>query len=136
VIGNIGKVYEGRTLPSVELLINTRLHLGGIHVGKGQKKKSISKVDKRSESGKTKWGAKTQDFEKTKRSIHVDDELMANIKAELPKMKYISLTLLAEKYGVRCSTAKVMLEELRRAQLIEEVAHTPRITVFKPVAAS
>jgi ribosomal protein S25 len=48
-------------------------------------------------------------------------------------MKYISPTLIAEKYAVRVSTAKAMLEELRREALIEEVANTPRIKVFRPV---
>ncbi|MFX1519304.1 MAG: hypothetical protein ACFFCD_05240 [Promethearchaeota archaeon] len=102
-------------------------------MGKGQKKKPISKVEKKSTK---KWGEKPKDFEKTKRSIHIDTDLMNSIKDELPKMKYISPTLIAEKYGVRVSTAKVMLEELRSEQLIEEVAHTPRITVFKPVTAT
>jgi len=100
-------------------------------VGKGQKKKSISKMD-----SKKKWGSKPKEFEKTKRKITFDADLMKSIKAELPKMKYISPTLIAEKYGVRVSTAKVILETLRSEQLIEEVAHTSRITVFKPVATS
>ncbi len=100
-------------------------------MGKGQKKKPISKIDKK------KWGSKPiERVEKAKRSIHIDADLMKSIKDELPKMKYISPTLIAEKYGIRVSTAKVMLEELRSEQLIEEVAHTPRITVFRPVAAS
>jgi ribosomal protein S25 len=100
-------------------------------VGKGQKKKPISKIDKK------KWGEKPKDrVEKAKRSIHVDADLMKSIKDDLPKMKYISPTLIAEKYSVRVSTAKVMLEELAAEQLIEEVAHTPRITVFKPVTAT
>jgi ribosomal protein S25 len=51
-------------------------------------------------------------------------------------MKYLSPTLVAEKYGVRVSTAKLMLEELKNENLIEAVAHTSRITVFKPVSAS
>ena len=100
-------------------------------MGKGQKKKPISKQDKK------KWGEKqSKVVEKTKRSIHLDADLIKSIKAELPKLKYISPTLIAEKYGVRVSTAKVMLEELRSEKLIEEVAHTPRITVYKPVIAS
>ncbi len=99
-------------------------------MGKGQKKKPISKMDKK------KWGSKPKDFEKTKRSIHFDADLMKSIKDDLPKMKYISQTLVAEKYGIRVSTAKVMLEELKNENLIEEVAHTPRITVFKPMATS
>jgi ribosomal protein S25 len=98
-------------------------------MGKGQKKKPISKQDKK------KWGEKPKVVEKTKRSIHLDADLINSIKNELPKLKYISPTLIAEKYGVRVSTAKVMLEELRSENLIEEVAHTPRITVFKPVIA-
>jgi len=99
-------------------------------VGKGQKKKSISKLDKK------KWGEKPKVIEKTKRSIHLEADLIKSIKAELPKLKYISPTLIAEKFGIRVSTAKVMLAELRSEKLIEEVAHTPRITVFKPVSAS
>jgi len=99
-------------------------------VGKGQKKKPISKLDKK------KWGEKPKAIEKTKRSIHLEADLIKSIKAELPKLKYISPTLIAEKFGLRVSTAKVLLEELRSEKLIEEVAHTPRITVFKPVSAS
>jgi ribosomal protein S25 len=99
-------------------------------MGKGQKKKSISKLDKK------KWGEKPKAIEKTKRSIHFDTDLIDSIKADLPKMKYLSPTLVAEKYGVRVSTAKLMLEELKNENLIEAVAHTPRITVFKPVSAS
>ena len=99
-------------------------------MGKGQKKKPISKQDKK------KWGEKPKVVEKTKRSIHFDADLMKSIKDDLPKMKYVSPTLLAEKYGIRVSTAKVMLEDLKNENLIEEVAHTPRITVFKPVIAS
>jgi ribosomal protein S25 len=99
-------------------------------VGKGQKKKPISKQDKK------KWGEKPKVVEKTKRSIHFDADLMKSIKDDLPKTKYLSPTLLAEKYGIRVSTAKVMLEELKNENLIKEVAHTSRITVFKPVIAS
>ncbi len=99
-------------------------------MGKGQKKKPISKLDKK------KWGEKPKAIEKTKRSIHLEADLIKSIKAELPKLKYISPTLIAEKFGLRVSTAKVLLEELRSEKLIEEVAHTPRITVFKPVSAS
>lgn len=99
-------------------------------MGKGQKKKPMAKADKK------KWGEKPKVIEKTKRSIHLDADLMKSIKAELPKMKYISPTLVAEKFGLRVSTAKVLLEELRSEKLIVEVAHTPRITVFKPVSAS
>jgi len=99
-------------------------------VGKGQKKKPISKLDKK------KWGEKPKVVEKTKRSIHLEADLIKSVKAELPKLKYISPTLIAEKFGIRVSTAKAMLEELRSEKLIEEVAHTPRITVFKPVSAS
>ena len=100
-------------------------------MGKGQKKKPIAKADKK------KWGEKTaKTVEKTKRSIHFEADLMKSIKDDLPKTKYISPTLVAEKYGVRVSTAKLMLEELRNEQLIEEVAHTPRIKVYKPVSAS
>jgi len=99
-------------------------------MGKGQKKKPMSKLDKK------KWGEKPKAIEKTKRSIHLEADLIKSIKAELPKLKYISPTLIAEKFGIRVSTAKVMLEELRSEKLIEEIAHTPRITVFKPVSAS
>lgn len=99
-------------------------------MGKGQKKKPISKQDKK------KWGEKPKVVEKTKRSIHFDADLMKSIKDDLPKTKYLSPTLVAEKYGIRVSTAKVILEELKNENLIELVAHTPRITVFKPVIAS
>ncbi|MHA2060758.1 MAG: hypothetical protein ACW963_00495 [Candidatus Sifarchaeia archaeon] len=99
-------------------------------MGKGQKKKPMSKLDKK------KWGEKPKAIEKTKRSIHFDADLMKSIKTDLPKLKYISPTFVAEKYGIRVSTAKVILEELRSEKLIEEVAHTQRITVFKPVSAS
>ena len=99
-------------------------------MGKGQKKKPMAKADKK------KWGEKPKVIEKTKRSIHFDDDLIKSIKDDLPKTKYLSPTLVAEKYGIRVSTAKVMLEELKNEKLIELVAHTPRITVFKPVSAS
>lgn len=99
-------------------------------MGKGQKKKPMAKADKK------KWGEKPKVVEKTKRSIHLETDLIKSVKAELPKMKYISPTLIAEKFGLRVSTAKVLLEELHSEKLIEEVAHTPRITVFKPVSAS
>jgi len=100
-------------------------------MGKGQKKKPIAKADKK------KWGEKApKAIEKTKRSIHFDADLMKSIKDDLPKLKYISPSFLAEKYGIRVSTAKVVLEELKNQNLIEAVAHTPRITVFKPVSAS
>ena len=64
-------------------------------MGKGQKKKPISKLDKK------KWGEKPKAIEKTKRSIHLEADLIKSIKAELPKLKYISPTLIAEKFGLQ-----------------------------------
>jgi hypothetical protein len=43
-------------------------------VGKGQKKKPISKMETK------KLETKPKDFEKTKRSIHIDADLMNSIK--------------------------------------------------------
>ena len=80
-----------------------------------------------------KWGASTK--EKTEhfhRDIFVEEELISTIKEEVPKMKMITPSLVAQKYSVRISVVKQILRELIEANKIKSFIKTNKLKVFVP----
>ena len=92
-----------------------------------------SDASRPSKAQRKKWGASDKDkVEHFERDIFIEDELLNTIKAEVPKMKMITPSIISQKYNLRISLVKDILKELIEQKLIKQVITTNRLKVFIP----
>ncbi|MHA1267498.1 MAG: hypothetical protein ACTSRS_19845 [Candidatus Helarchaeota archaeon] len=85
-------------------------------------------------SGKRKkWGGAGRTSEDHfERDISVTDELKQTLLEEIPKMKMITPSILSQKYNIRISVIKHLLNELQAANKIKPYIYSRRLKVFVP----
>ncbi|MHA1359855.1 MAG: hypothetical protein ACTSRC_17200 [Candidatus Helarchaeota archaeon] len=92
-----------------------------------------SSSSKSKKSKPKKWGTATKPKEEhAKREIFIEEEIVATIKEEVPKMKMITPSLIAQKYNVRISIIKGILRELLEEKKIKTFIHTNKLRVYIP----
>lgn len=97
------------------------------------KKKKEEGQGKPAKSKPKKWGVATKEKEeRAQREIMLEDDLIKTLKAEVPKMKMITLALIAQKYNLRISVAKLILKELIETEKIKPYFETNKLKVFVP----
>ncbi len=106
----------------------------------GAKKKSLAQMEKqqvmKEETPKKKEDKKLKSAaEKKAGSITMPNLSSNEFLSELSKMKAVTPYELASKYGVKFSIAKNALEELEKRGVIELVAGSSRLQIYKATAA-
>ncbi|NVM31860.1 MAG: hypothetical protein HWN65_23675 [Candidatus Helarchaeota archaeon] len=92
------------------------------------------KKDKAAPKGKAKrkkWGASDKEKEEHfERDIFIKENLIKTIKDEVPKMKMITLSSVAQKYNIRISVVKRILNDLVEENKIKPFIQSNRLKVF------
>lgn len=73
--------------------------------------------------------------ETVRRSLLVSTEQKQEMEKEIPSMRVITPTAVAQKYGVRVSIAKAVLTELEAKQLIREVTTGGKFKLYTKISA-
>ncbi len=78
-----------------------------------------------------KWG-RVYEKESFKRALLVPDDLFEQITQGIKNMKVITSTNIAEKFGIRVSIARRILEDLNEKGEIKVYGKTPRLILYVP----
>ena len=107
-------------------------------MGGGAKKKSIAMAEKAQRRSTTKDGEEKEKKESAgtqktgPKSVAIGDELMKTIKKEAPKMNAVTPYVIASKYNIKLSSAKTILRELEKANLLRKACGNHRVSVYAP----
>ena len=106
-------------------------------MGGGAKKKSIAMAEKAQRRSVTKDGEEKDKKEATStktgpKSVAISDDLMKTLRKEAPKMNAVTPYAIASKYNMRLSTAKTVLKELEKANLLRKACGNHRVAVYAP----
>ena len=85
-----------------------------------KKGKSISKQKKK--PSKTDQEAKGKSYEATRRDLIISEDQKQEMEKEIPGMRVITPSTVAQKFGVRVSIAKAVLTELEARKLIKRIS--------------
>lgn len=78
---------------------------------------------------KKRWG-KVVEFTALVRDLNPSDDVRNNIVKEASRSRAITAQAIAQKYNVRVSTAKKILEELVEEGKLQLVTSSPRVKVY------
>lgn len=78
---------------------------------------------------------KSRQINVIKRDLFISDEVRENMDKDLEKMRYITPTELAKRYGIKISTAKEYLREQEKNHIIKkhDECKSPSLHVYVPV---
>ncbi|MHA1649127.1 MAG: hypothetical protein ACTSYB_02945, partial [Candidatus Helarchaeota archaeon] len=94
-----------------------------------KKKKSTSAKPKRAKPKK--WGVSAKEKEEhAERDMFIEEDLIETIRKEVPKMKMITPSLVAQKFNVRISIVKKILRELAEENKIKTYIYSNRLKVY------
>ncbi len=97
----------------------------------GQKKKPLSRMEKQKrEKAEAK---KEKPIKKTLRISIIPQELLNKMLTDIKKSKYVTPTMLAQRYEIKVSSAKKILRKLENDRVVEPRVKTARLTVYVPV---
>ena len=105
-------------------------------MGGGAKKKSIAMAEKAQSRARAREDEEKKESAGTQKtgpkSVAIADELMKTIRKEVPKMNAVTSFTLASKYNIKLSSAKIILKELEKANLIRRACGNHRVAVYAP----
>jgi len=93
-----------------------------------KKNKPVAK--QRSRDSQTDEETKERRYEAVRRELIISEEQKQDMEKEIPTMKVITPTAIAQKYGVRVSIAKAVLAELESKGLIRQVASEGKFRLY------
>jgi small subunit ribosomal protein S25e len=67
------------------------------------------------------------------RALLISDEVQKSMEKEIPRMPVVTPTFIAEKYGIRVSIAKKVLEEMVSKGIIEKRFKSGRVAIYVPL---
>lgn len=67
------------------------------------------------------------------RALLISDEVQKSIEKEIPRMSVATPTFVAEKYGIRVSAAKKVLEEMTTKGILQKQFKSGRVTIYVPL---
>jgi len=74
-------------------------------------------------------------YETLRRALVISEEQKREMEKEIPTMKVITPSVVAQKYGIRVSIAKAILAELEARKLIKRVTGTGRFKLYTKASA-
>ncbi len=106
----------------------------------GAKKKSISKVEKAQEIQERKEGQSKRSKDKTavetkQRGIEIPNVNDIKFISELSKMNIITPYEISSQFNLKISTAKNLLKELERKNIIKNVEGNARVRIYQPASS-
>jgi small subunit ribosomal protein S25e len=108
-------------------------------MGGGAKKKSIAMAEKAQSRARTKESEEKKESTSTQKagpkSVAISDDLMKTLRKEVPKMNAVTSYALASKYNIKLSSAKIILKELEKANLVRKACGNHRVAVYAPPLA-
>jgi ribosomal protein S25 len=78
---------------------------------------------------------KSRAHETVRRTLLVSTEQKQEMEKEIPSMRVITPSTVAQKYGVRVSIAKAVLTELEAKQLIKKVSTGGKFKLYTKISA-
>ena len=93
-----------------------------------KKNKPVSK--RPTKSGKPKEETKTRRHEAVRRELIISEEQKQEMEKEIPTMRVITPSAIAQKYGVRVSIAKAVLTELEMKGVIHRVSSEGKFKLY------
>ena len=70
------------------------------------------------------------------RALLISDEVQQSMEKEIPKMSVVTPTFVAEKYGIRVSMAKNVLDEMTSKGILEKQFKSGRLIIYVPLTKS
>jgi small subunit ribosomal protein S25e len=98
-----------------------------------KKNKPVSKQP--SKSAKEKEETKSRSHESVRRELIISEEQKQEMEKEIPTMRVITPSSIAQKYGVRVSIAKAVLTELEMKGLIHRVSSEGKFKLYSKTPA-
>ena len=97
-----------------------------------KKNKSISKQSSKDEKQKEETKSR---HEAVRRELVISEEQKKEMEKEIPTMRVITPSAIAQKYGVRVSIAKAVLTELESKGLIRQVIAEGKFKLYSKTSA-
>lgn len=91
-------------------------------------------ISKQSSKGEKKEETKSR-HETVKRELVISEEQKQEMEKEIPTMRVITPSAIAQKYGVRVSIAKAVLTELESKGLIRKVISEGKFKLYSKTSA-
>ncbi len=98
-----------------------------------KKNKPLSKQP--SESPKKQEETKSRSHETIRRELIISEEQKQEMEKEIPTMRVITPSAIAQKYGVRVSIAKAVLTELEMKGLIHRITSEGKFKLYSKTPA-
>ena len=98
-----------------------------------KKNKPVSKQPSKDKQQKEE--TKTRSYETVRRELIISEEQKQEMEKEIPTMRVITPSAIAQKYGVRVSIAKAVLTELEMKGLIHRVASDGKFKLYSKTPA-
>jgi small subunit ribosomal protein S25e len=98
-------------------------------------RKSKSKTRRGTQKPQERAADKGRAHETVRRTLLVSTEQKQEMEKEIPSMRVITPSIVAQKYGVRVSIAKAVLAELEAKQLIRKVITGGKFKLYTKVSA-
>jgi ribosomal protein S25 len=93
-------------------------------------KKNKPLAKQRSRGSQTEEEASSRRHEAVRRQLIISEEQKQDMEKEIPTMKVITPSAIAQKYGVRVSIAKAVLAELESKGLIRQVTSEGKFRLY------
>ncbi|MFW9983175.1 MAG: hypothetical protein ACFFCB_00380 [Candidatus Odinarchaeota archaeon] len=97
-----------------------------------KKNKPISKQSSKGEKEKEETKGR---YEAVRRELVISEEQKQEMEKEIPTMRVITPSAIAQKYGVRVSIAKAVLTELESKGLIRQVISEGKFKLYSKTSA-
>jgi ribosomal protein S25 len=104
-------------------------------MGGGAKKKSMASAEKaqaRSFSKETEEKKETAGAKTGPKSVVISEDLMKTIRKEAPKMNAVTPFAISSKYNLKLSSAKTVLRQLEKENLLRKASGSHRVAVYAP----
>ncbi len=98
-----------------------------------KKNKPISKQSTKDSSQSEE--TKTRSYETVRRELIISEEQKLEMEKEIPTMRVITPSAIAQKYGIRVSIAKAVLTELEAKGLIRQVSSEGKFKLYSKTSA-
>ena len=98
-------------------------------------RKGKPKTRRETQTPQQRSSEKSRAHETVRRTLLVSTEQKQEMEKEIPSMRVITPSTVAQKYGIRVSIAKAVLTELEAKQLIRKVITGGRFKLYTKISA-
>ena len=97
--------------------------------------KKSKPLSKRKTEGSTKEEERGKRHEAVRRALIISEEQKQEMEKEIPNMKVITPSTIAQKFGIRVSIAKAVLNELVERKLIRKIITGGKLKLYTKTSA-